>query len=69
MQDVYFSLHTVLYRTVVVYEKKNRSLVFSGSRKIPTLGSTVQWETRQASFPSGTVGPMVWDFSVPTEHQ
>ena len=27
--------------------------------KIPTLGSTVQWETRQASFPTGTVGPRV----------
>ena len=49
-------INTVLYRMVVVYEKKNRSLVFSGSRKIPTLGSTVQWETRQASFPTGTVG-------------
>ena len=35
------------------------SLVFSGSRKIPTLGSTVQWETRQASCPTGTVGPRI----------
>ena len=43
----------------MVYEKKNRPLVFSGSRKIPTLGSTVQWETRQAWFPTGTVGPRV----------
>ena len=50
---------------VVVYEKKNRSLVFSGSRKIPTLGSTVQWETRQASFPTGTVGPRVGIFLSP----
>ena len=57
--------YTVLYRTVVVYEKKNRSLVFSGSRKIPTLGSTVQWETRQASFPTGTVGPRVGIFLSP----
>ena len=56
---------TLLYRTVVVYEKKNRSLVFSGSRKIPTLGSTVQWETRQASFPTGTVGPRVGIFLSP----
>ena len=46
----------------MVYEKKNRSLVFSGSRKIPTLESTVQWETRQASFPTGTVGPRVGIF-------
>ena len=45
------------------YEKKNRS------RKIQTLGSTVLWETRQPSFPTGTVGPRVLDFSVPTEHQ
>ena len=44
---------------VQVYEKKNRSLVFSGSRKISTLGSTVQWETRQASLPNGTVDPLV----------
>ena len=49
----------------MVYEKKNRSLVFSGSRKIPTLGSTVQWETRQASFPNGTVGPRVGIFLSP----
>ena len=56
---------TVLYRTVVVHEKKNRSLVFSGSRKIPTLGCTVQWETRQASFPTGTVGPRVRIFLSP----
>ena len=54
-----------LYRKVVVYEKKNRSLVFSGSRKIPTLGSTVQWETRQASFPTGTMGPRVGIFLSP----
>ena len=49
----------------MVYEKKNRSLVFSGSRKIPTLGSTVHWETRQASFPTGTVGPRVGIFLSP----
>ena len=55
--------HIIVYRTVrsvnveLVYEKKNRPLVFSGSRKISTLASTVQWETRQASFPTGTVGP------------
>ena len=49
----------------MVYEKKNRSLVFSGSRKIPTLGSTVQWETRQASFSTGTMGPRVGIFLSP----
>ena len=65
LSDVTKKYYTVLYRTVVVYEKKNRSLVFSGSRKIPTLGSTVQWETRQASFPTGTVGPRVGIFLSP----
>ena len=59
------SILYVLYRTVVVYEKKNRSLVFSGDRKIPTLGSTVQWETQQASFPTGMVGPRVGIFLSP----
>ena len=49
----------------MVYEKKNQSLLFSGSRKIPTLGSTVQWETRQASFPTETVGPRVGIFLSP----
>ena len=39
--------------------------MFSGSRKIPTLGSTVRWETRQASFPTGTVGPQVGIFLSP----
>ena len=65
LSDVTNKYYTVLYRTVVVYEKKNRSLVFSGSRKIPTLGSTVQRETRQASFPTGTVGPRVGIFLSP----
>ena len=62
LSDVTNRYYTVLYRTVVVYEKIIRSLVFSGSRKIPTLGSTIQWETRQASFPTGTVGPGVGTF-------
>ena len=61
LRDVTSKYYTVLYRTVVVYEKKNRSLVFSGSRKIPTLGSTVQF----ASFPTGTVGPRVGIFLSP----
>ena len=65
LSDVTNKKYTVLYRTLEVYEKKNRSLVFSGSRKIPTLGSTVQWETRQASFPTGTVGPRVGIFLSP----
>ena len=39
--------------------------MFSGSRKIPTRGSTVQWETRQASFPTGTTGPQVVIFLSP----
>ena len=62
LSDVTNRYYTVQYRTVVVYEKKKWSLVFSGSRKIPTLGSTVQWETQQASFPTGTVGPRVGIF-------
>ena len=65
LSDITNKYYTVLNRTVVVYEKKNRSLVFSGSRKIPTLGSTVQWETRQASFPTGTMGPRVGIFLSP----
>ena len=65
LSDVTNKYYTVMYRTVVVYEKKNRSLVFIGSRKIPTLGSTGQWETRQASFPTGTVGPQVGIFMSP----
>ena len=60
--------YTVPYRRLeLVYEKKNRSLVLSGSRKIPNLGSTVQWETRQASFPNGTVGPWVGIFLSPLD--
>ena len=51
LSDVTNKYYTVLYRPVVVYEKKNRSLVFSGSRKIPTLGSTVQWELGKPRFP------------------
>ena len=33
--------------------------------KIPTLGSTIQWETRQASFSTGTVDPRVGIFLSP----
>ena len=33
--------------------------------KNPTLGSKVKWETRQASFPAGTVGPRIWIFQSP----
>ena len=33
--------------------------------KIPTLGSTVQWETQQASFPTGMVDPRVGIFLSP----
>ena len=65
LSDFTNKYYTVLYRTVVVYEKKNRSLVFSGSGKIPILGSTVQWETRQASFPTGMVGTRVGIFLSP----
>ena len=65
LSDVTNKYYTVLYRTVVVYEKKNRALMFSGSRKIPTLWSTVQWETRQASFPTGMVGLWVRIFLSP----
>ena len=32
---------------------------------IPTLGSTIQWETRQASFPTGKVDPRVGIFLSP----
>ena len=39
--------------------------MFIGSRKIPTLGSTVQWDTRQALFPTGTAGPRVGIFLSP----
>ena len=39
--------------------------MFSGSRKIPTPGSTFQWETGQASFTTGTVGPRIWIFLSP----
>ena len=33
--------------------------------KISPLGSNVQWESRQASFPTGTVGPQVGIFLSP----
>ena len=35
------------------------------NRKIPTLGSKIQWETWQTSFPIGTVGPWFWTFLSP----
>ena len=56
-----------IFNLELLYEKKNRSLVFSGSRKIPTLGSTVQWETRQASFTTETVGPRIGIFLSPLD--
>ena len=49
----------------MICEKNNQSILFSGSRKIPTHGSTFKWETGQASFPTGTVGPRVGIFLPP----
>ena len=65
--------YIILCRTVqslleLVYEKKNQLLVFSGSRKIPTLGSIVQWETRQASLHTRMVGPRVGIFLSPLDN-
>ena len=62
LSDVTNKYYTVLYRTVRWWYMRKR---ISGSRKIPTIGSTVQWETRQASFPTGTVGPRVGIFLSP----
>ena len=61
----------ILYCTIrsinveLVHVKKNLSLVFSGSRKSQPLRSTVQWETRHASFTSGMVGTLVGIFLSP----
>ena len=55
--------HQQIKYSTSLHEKKNRS--FSGSRKIPTLGSIVHWETRQASFPTGREGPRVRIFLSP----
>ena len=65
LSDITNRYYTVLYPTVVVYEKKNQSLVFIGSRIIPTLGSSIQWETWQASLPTETVSPRVGIFLEP----
>ena len=42
-------------------------MLFSGTRKIPTLGSTVQWEEGggEALFPTRMVGPQVGIFLSP----
>ena len=58
-------LYSTSLNVKLVHEKKNRSLLFSGSRKIPTLGITVQRETQQDSFLSGMVGPPVGIFLSP----
>ena len=63
----------ILYCTVwplnieFVDEKKNRSLVFSGSRKMLTLGATVQWETREVSLSTGNVISPVGIFLSPLD--
>ena len=59
------SIYSTWLNVELVYEKKNRSLLFSGSRKIPNLGSIVQWLTQQASFPTGIEGPWVGIFLSP----
>ena len=61
-------LQQILYNTslnIDWYMSKDRSLLFSGSINIPILGPTVQLETRQASFPTGMVGPRVGIFLSP----
>ena len=71
LSDVINRYYTVPYRMSLnlnlVYEKNIRSLGFSGSRKIPILRSAVQLETRQASFPTGTMGPCVGIFLSPLD--
>ena len=56
----------ILYRTSLnvelLYDKNNRSLLFSGSRKIPTLGPPVHWER---GLPTETMGPGVGIFLSP----
>ena len=54
--------HNVRSQNLELVYEKNGSFVFRNSRKIPTLGSTVQWETWQASFLTGMVGPRVGIF-------
>ena len=39
-------LYSTSLNVEMVYEKNDSSLLFSHSRKSPTLGSTIQWETR-----------------------
>ena len=53
----------------MVCEKKNRSLVFSVNRKIPTLRSTVLVGNSTSLVSHWNGGPSGWDFPVPTEHQ
>ena len=71
LSDVTNRYYTVLYRTVAKFRfglwEEESIMVFSGSRKIQTLGSTVQWETWQASFPTGTAGPWVGIFLSPLD--
>ena len=45
--------------------KKKSIIVVQTLQEIPTLGSNVQWETWQASFPTETVGPRVGIFLSP----
>ena len=69
LSDVDNKYYTVLYRTIVVYEKKNRSFVFGGSRKNhnPRVHRSVGNLASLVSHWNGW--PSDWDFSVPTEHQ
>ena len=46
----------------MICKKTNKSLLFSGSVKISTLGSKFKWEAWQASFPTGAVAPWVGIF-------
>ena len=55
-------LYSISANVELVCEKNNQSLFFSVYRNITTLGSTIQWESRQASFPTGTVGSQVGIF-------
>ena len=51
----------VLHRQILVCEKNNQSLLFSGTRK-------VQWETGQAEGQAWfSTGAVSWGFSVPTD--
>ena len=55
--------------SVLVYEKKNQSLVLIEDSEFQPLAGLFKWETLQSLVSHLSGRPSAWDFPISSEHQ